>query len=77
MNCICPGDTDTPMLRDEAEQLGAPIDEFLAVAARRPLAGVLQPEDIANAALYLASDASSSVTGISLLVDGGGLAGTG
>ena len=77
VNCICPGDTDTPMLRNEAEQLGEPIDEFLSEAAQRPLPGVLNPEDIANAALYLASDASSSVTGISLIVDGGGLAGTG
>jgi len=77
VNCICPGDTDTPMLRDEAEQLGEPIDEFLREAAQRPLPGVLEPADIANAALYLASDASSSVTGISLIVDGGGLAGTG
>ena len=77
VNCICPGDTDTPMLRNEAEQLGEPIDEFLSEAAQRPLPGVLNPEDIAQAALYLASDASSSVTGISLIVDGGGLAGTG
>jgi NAD(P)-dependent dehydrogenase (short-subunit alcohol dehydrogenase family) len=77
VNCICPGDTDTPMLRNEAEQLGEPVDQFLDEAAQRPLPGVLNPEDIANAALYLASDASSSVTGISLIVDGGGLAGTG
>ena len=77
VNCICPGDTDTQMLRREAEQLGEPIGEFLAEAAQRPLPGVLKPKDIANAALYLASDASSSVTGISLIVDGGGLAGTG
>jgi len=77
VNCICPGDTDTPMLREEAEQLGEPIDRFLAEAAQRPLSRVLEPEHIAQAALYLASDASSSVTGISLVVDGGGLAGSG
>jgi NAD(P)-dependent dehydrogenase (short-subunit alcohol dehydrogenase family) len=77
VNCICPGDTDTPMLRDEAEQLGEPVDRFLAEAADRPLKRILQPEYIAQAASYLASDASASVTGISLVVDGGGLAGSG
>jgi NAD(P)-dependent dehydrogenase (short-subunit alcohol dehydrogenase family) len=77
VNCICPGDTDTPMLRDEAAQLGEPLDEFLAEAAVRPLPRLIVPDDIAQAALYLASDASASVTGVSLIVDGGGLAGTG
>ncbi len=75
VNCICPGDTDTPMLRDEAEQLGQPLEDFLADAARRPLGRVVRPEDVAKAALYLASDASAAVTGATLVVDGGGLAG--
>jgi NAD(P)-dependent dehydrogenase (short-subunit alcohol dehydrogenase family) len=77
VNCVCPGDTDTPMLRHEAEQLGEPVGQFLAEAADRPLRRILSPEDVARAALYLASDASASVTGISLVVDGGGLAGAG
>jgi NAD(P)-dependent dehydrogenase (short-subunit alcohol dehydrogenase family) len=77
VNCICPGDTDTAMLRNEAQQLGEPNDKFLAEAARRPLGRVGKPEEIARAALYLASDASSFVTGTALVVDGGGLAGTG
>lgn len=75
VNCICPGDTDTPMLRDEAQQLGEPYEKFLAEAARRPLQRIGRVEDIAQAALYLASDASSFVTGTVLVVDGGGLAG--
>lgn len=76
VNCICPGDTDTPMLRDEAKQLGKTVEEFLASSAQRPLQRVGRPEDIAQAALYLASGASLFVTGIALVVDGGGVAGS-
>ena len=75
VNCICPGDTDTPMLRNEARQLGESEDIFLAEAADRPLQRIGRPEDIAQAVLYLASDAASFVTGAALVVDGGGLAG--
>ncbi len=75
VNCICPGDTDTPMLREEARQLGQPDARFLAEAAERPLRRIGTPDDIAQAALYLASDAAAFVTGSILVVDGGGLAG--
>ncbi len=77
VNCICPGDTNTAMLRQEAQQLSASAADFLADSAKRPLGRVGTPEEIAQAALYLASDASSFVTGTSLVVDGGGLAGAG
>src|SRR5271165_7040086 len=76
VNCICPGDTDTGMLREEAQQLGEENSRFLAESAKRPLGRVGTPEEIAQAALYLASDASSFVTGTALVVDGGGLAGS-
>ena len=76
VNCICPGDTDTGMLRSEAAQLGEDSREFLAGSAKRPLGRVGKPEEIAQAVLYLASDASSFVTGTALVVDGGGLAGS-
>jgi NAD(P)-dependent dehydrogenase (short-subunit alcohol dehydrogenase family) len=74
VNCICPGDTDTELLRSEAVQLGADMDEFMREAAARPIKRVGRPEDIANAALFFASDMSSWVTGAALVVDGGGLA---
>jgi NAD(P)-dependent dehydrogenase (short-subunit alcohol dehydrogenase family) len=76
VNCICPGDTATGMLRNEAQQLGEREDLFLAASARRPLGRIGKPEEIAQAALYLASDAASFVTGTALVVDGGGLAGS-
>ena len=77
VNCVCPGDTDTAMLRSEARQLGESENRFLSDSARRPLGRVGKPEEIAQAALYLASEVSSFVTGAALVVDGGGLAGSG
>lgn len=74
VNAICPGDTDTPMLRNEAKQLGEVEDKFMAEAAQRPLGRYAQPVEIAQAALYLASEAASYVTGALLVVDGGGMA---
>ena len=75
VNCICPGDTDTDMLRSEARQLGESDETFLAGAADRPLQRIGTPEDIARAVLYFAGDQSAWTTGAILVVDGGGLAG--
>jgi NAD(P)-dependent dehydrogenase (short-subunit alcohol dehydrogenase family) len=74
VNCVCPGDVDTPMLRSECAQLGEDAQAFMREAAKRPLARVGTPEDIANAVLFLASPMSSWITGVALVVDGGGLA---
>ncbi len=74
VNCVCPGDVDTPLLRSECSQLGQDEDEFMADAARRPLARVGTPEDVANVVLFFASDLSKWVTGAFLVVDGGGIA---
>jgi len=75
VNCVCPGDIRTPMLSNEARQLGETDEEFLADAASRPLQCIGEPRDIANGVLYLATDASNYVTGTTLTIDGGGLAG--
>jgi NAD(P)-dependent dehydrogenase (short-subunit alcohol dehydrogenase family) len=74
VNCICPGDVDTPMFHSECAQLGENEEAFMREAANRPLARVGTPEDIANAVLFLASPMSSWITGAALVVDGGGLA---
>lgn len=74
VNAVCPGDTDTPMLRNEARQLGQPESKFMAEAADRPLGRYAQPVEIAQVVAFLASDAASYVTGAAYIVDGGGLA---
>lgn len=74
VNCVCPGDIDTPMLVGECTQLGEDPKRFMAEAANRPLGRVGTPGDVADAVLFLASDMSRWVTGACLVVDGGGLA---
>jgi len=74
VNCVCPGDIDTPMLAAECQQLGEDRNQFMAEAANRPLGRIGTAGDVANAVLYLASDMSKWITGAALVVDGGGLA---
>lgn len=74
VNCVCPGDVDTPMLRSECAQLGDDVQAFMLEAANRPLARIGTTDDVANAALFLVSPMSSWITGAALVVDGGGLA---
>lgn len=72
--CVCPGDTDTQMLRQEAAELGEDVATFLEQSAARPIGRLGSPEDIARAVVFLASDDAAWVTGTTLLVDGGGMA---
>ena len=76
VNAICPGLIATSIFgtaiglpRDAADQMAARVAENAAIA--QPVKKPGLPEDIAKAALYLASDDSSFVTGIHLIVDGG------
>ncbi len=69
VNAICPGAIDTPMLRNAMERRGRDADD---VAARLSLFRRFgEPDEIADAALWLCSDASSFTTGHALAVDGG------
>jgi NAD(P)-dependent dehydrogenase (short-subunit alcohol dehydrogenase family) len=76
VNAVCPGDTDTPMERVDAEHKGWSWDEYVHWATDgRPIARMASPDEIARAVLFLASDESSFITGAVLPVDGGGVAG--
>ncbi len=71
VNCICPGAVDTPMYQSWIRKYGDPMEVEKKMLANYPISRVGRPEDIAYAALYLASDEASWVTGIALPVDGG------
>ena len=64
-NVISPGPTDTPAID------GQPADAIARIVSTIPMGRMGYPDEIANAALFLASDDSSFVTGIELFVDGG------
>jgi NAD(P)-dependent dehydrogenase (short-subunit alcohol dehydrogenase family) len=74
VNCICPGDVETPMLPADAKMRGLKWEDYIAGCANRPLGRVGTAEEIAKAVLFLASDDSSFMTGAALVVDGGGTA---
>jgi len=75
VNCVCPGDVETPMLPADARMRGLKWEDYIAGCANRPLGRVGSAEEIAKAVLFLASEDSSFMTGSALVVDGGGTAG--
>lgn len=74
VNCICPGITDTPMLREHMGHGAEGEARIRARLSRVPTGKILKPEDIARAAVYLVSDDSAGITGVLHVVDGGLLA---
>jgi meso-butanediol dehydrogenase/(S,S)-butanediol dehydrogenase/diacetyl reductase len=76
INALCPGAVDTPMLISGHEKTGRTADEVVASnIAGIPEGRIPSPDEIAQSMLYLASDASSHVTGVALPIDGGYVAG--
>ena len=74
VNCICPGITDTPMLREHMGHGAQGEARIRTRLSRVPTGEILSPADIARAAVYLVSDESAGITGILHVVDGGMLA---
>lgn len=71
VNAICPGYVDTPMTEKWLRTMPDREDTIRRVFAAHPLGRMGTPRDIADAALFLASDAASFITGTALVVDGG------
>jgi len=75
VNGIVPGTIDTPMVRREAQAAKDPEHQMVLMAATHPLNRLGRPEEVANAALFLASPLAEFMTGSFVSVDGGLMAG--
>jgi NAD(P)-dependent dehydrogenase (short-subunit alcohol dehydrogenase family) len=73
VNCICPASIDTPMLQASFDRLEDPAAARARNVKRHPLGRFGTPEDVANLALFLASDESAFITGGTHVIDGGAL----
>jgi 2-keto-3-deoxy-L-fuconate dehydrogenase len=70
-NALCPGTTDTPSLADRIASTSDPEATRAAFVARQAMGRLGRPEEMAEAAVFLASDAASFMTGQLLVIDGG------
>jgi 2-keto-3-deoxy-L-fuconate dehydrogenase len=70
-NAICPGTVDTPSLGERLAALPDPAQARKQFVARQPMQRFGQPEEVAELAVYLASDEAAFVTGAAYVIDGG------
>lgn len=76
VNAIAPGATDTPFLRTHLAKVNADVDKAVdGIVSGMPLGRLVAPDDFADAAVFLVSPASRSITGHTLVLDGGATAG--
>ena len=71
VNCVSPGGIDTPMIEGAAHSLPADVDWNLIAKSQSVIPGFMPPADVAEAIMFLASDAAASITGSNLVVDRG------
>ncbi len=71
VNCLCPGTVDSPWVGRLLNQADDPTAERASLVARQPMGRLGTPEEVAAAALYLASDDAAFITGTGLVIDGG------
>ncbi len=71
VNCICPGRVETPFVTARLKEYPDPAKAREEMTSTQPMGRMGQPEEIAHAALYLASDESGFVTGTTFMIDGG------
>jgi NAD(P)-dependent dehydrogenase (short-subunit alcohol dehydrogenase family) len=71
VNCICPGRVETPFVAARLREYPDPEQAYKQMASTQALGRMGRPEEIAHAALYLASDEAAFVTGSALMIDGG------
>ena len=72
VNCVCPGEIDTPMFRQEAKARGMPVEEYRKqLCEYHPIGRLGKPDEVASAVLFLASDEAGFITGTAFSVDGG------
>lgn len=74
-NCLCPGTVDSPWVGRLLDQTEDRVAARKALEARQPMGRLGTPEEVAAAALYLASDDAAFITGTGLVLDGGWTAG--
>lgn len=70
-NCVCPGITDTPLLRYHMRTMPDPGAALARRLQRVPMGVALTPHDIARSILYFSTEDSAGITGTSLIIDGG------
>jgi NAD(P)-dependent dehydrogenase (short-subunit alcohol dehydrogenase family) len=71
VNCVNPGTSDTPWVKNLLSQASDPDKELAALQARQPLGRLVSPVEVASAIIYLANPAQASTTGTAIAVDGG------
>ena len=75
VNCLCPGRVETPFVQERLKEYPDPDEAYREMSATQLFGRMILPDEIASAALYLASDESHMVTGTAFMIDCGWSAG--